>query len=92
MNTAHTPTPWDAVGSFILAGKDIVATCTTATIDAKQGEVNAALIVKCVNMHDELVEALKKAKLSYTNRHVNEYGCMPYDTPYDEALKKAGAL
>lgn len=65
-------------------------------------EANAAHIVKCVNMHDELVEALKEAGDVIESYHkstgidLGDASNMPFykDTmnTIDETLQKAGAL
>lgn len=52
---------------------------------ADEGAANAAHIVKCVNLHDELVEALKQA---YAVSRAHNY----FDIDIEETLKKAGAL
>lgn len=58
-------------------------------------KANAAHIVKCVNMHNELVEALKALHLqalqSNLNSASNDYGMEAIDLAHS-ALKKAGAL
>lgn len=66
--TKHTPGPWaldeyksvvDEKGQTVLAnGFSMVMSYGE---DQKVAKANAAHIVKCVNMHDELVEALKLA-------------------------------
>lgn len=53
---------------------------------ADEGDANASHIVKCVNMHDELVEALKEASVYLPEHHG------PVIIKVREALKKAGAL
>lgn len=62
-----------------------------------EGEANAAHIVKCVNMHDELVEALKE--INNLNENHSPFGGEMYRDRIDmawelvrETLKKAGAL
>ena len=56
---AHTPTPWDYdkfKASIIKVNKAAGYTGSTA-------EANAKFIVKAVNCHEELTQALKKAEL-----------------------------
>lgn len=67
----HTPTPWhytpgnpmvygastDSKGG----GRQEVALAREVYMNRSERETNAAHIVKCVNLHDELVEALKDA-------------------------------
>lgn len=58
--TKHTPTPWFNRGKIIRAasGKnDELSVSIARTNDPTMCEVNAAHIVKCVNMHDELIKA-----------------------------------
>lgn len=68
MSAAHTPTPWTEDEGFIFEG-DIVGghqanglyepghqICNGPRLAERKA--NAAYIVKCVNAHDELVEAL----------------------------------
>ena len=64
MTKEHTPTPWK-VGAkhtigFVSVEDDQSCGMTIPFIDVygTNPEANAAHIVKCVNMHDELVEAL----------------------------------
>lgn len=96
MTQKHTPTPWTfkqdpktgdcgitAVGVGILA--ETYAEIRRAHEYATgESHANAAHIVKCVNMHDELVEALEIAE---TYRMTKEDRII-----IEEALKKAGAL
>jgi hypothetical protein len=70
----HTPTPWKVCrhsdnGELVVRSKSdqgIVANCQcdSYSLDNQAGleqecKANAEHIVKCVNMHDELVDALK---------------------------------
>jgi hypothetical protein len=68
--TQHTPTPWIATSdchydaaSYLIEtqdGKLVIATCHEGDADeVLDCSANAAHIVKCVNSHDALVEALK---------------------------------
>lgn len=61
-----TPTPWKVIGlrHIHVADESIVAPiaiCEDVTARMKSGEcyANAAHIVKCVNLHDELVDAVE---------------------------------
>jgi hypothetical protein len=63
--TRYAPTPWQALDDVIYpdpmaegeqAGIDWIADCRTGN-----GSANAEHIVRCVNAHDELVAALRKA-------------------------------
>lgn len=87
-DTKHTPTPWKSANSFIISGDDIVASCITSTVDSEQGRANAAHIVKCVNMHDELASYLMICLDIFESEGTKERVC----SDIREALKKAGAL
>lgn len=67
MKTQHTPTPWHYNGGkkiYIYSSHRNGAYCAEINTTSDNGdkirdaEANAAHIVKCVNLHDELVEAL----------------------------------
>lgn len=100
----HTPTPWKVYqfGGVQVGQEDTGEAICSMWGDKHEGEANAAHIVKCVNMHDELVEVLKEAGdviESYyrsTGIDLGDASNMPFygDTirKVDEALKKAGAL
>lgn len=93
----HTPTPWIQDG-FEIYSNDCeyhpVANSTPnhTCRDDDEGIANAAHIFKCVNLHDELVGLIVKAREDFKAEYINRYGSTPYDTPYCETLKKAGAL
>lgn len=61
MKTKHTPLKIDNYFPCDILSKDMKTICSTVVSDFDDGEklVNAALIVKAVNLHDELVEALE---------------------------------
>lgn len=71
METKHTPTPWRAPFLSVTDGDDYIQitdedqTYGVCRLDESYSEhrevmkANAALIVKAVNLHDELVEALE---------------------------------
>jgi hypothetical protein len=67
--TEHTPTPWmveaTARAFYIAAGESELVGSTT--ID-DTGKANAEHIVRCVNLHDELVAALTGILESYVPR------------------------
>lgn len=70
--TKHTPTPWVNNGEGIIVCNDgDVFTMSTTLLDDKEREANAAFIVKAVNCHDELVEALE---IAYKNLSGYEKG------------------
>lgn len=95
----HTPTPWKV---YQCGGVQIGQEGTGEAIcsmwgDKHEGEANAAHIVKCVNMHDELVGALKECAEAF-NLHAEQYPHMVKGFTLDafnaayETIKKAGAL
>jgi hypothetical protein len=64
----HTPTPWEAEDAVIFCpGKRLTIAVMYGnellkSLNWKEQKANAAHIVKCVNLHDELVGALKMAR------------------------------
>ena len=92
----HTPTPWVAIDEYIYSQDRFeIGTTTTSGFDYGTDDANAAHIVKCVNMHDELVEALKE--INDLNENHSPFGGEMYQDRIDrelvrETLKKAGAL
>ena len=60
----HTPTPWHilreadgaiAIGNKLLPHVAVVRYSHNPALSKETGEANASHIVKCVNLHDELV-------------------------------------
>jgi len=93
MTTGHTPTPWEQVGQHISDGDcGEIASTSDSNFEYDVDLANAAHIVKCVNLHPELIEALRFARCKFMNDYHNRYNEAPLSTPYDEVLKKAGAL
>ena len=95
----HTPTPWIIEHGHMQQHTDIRywqitdgqdAICNNQFCFARDSEANAAHIVKCVNMHDELVEALKLAHNGIVSYSRDDKEATV--TMIREALKKAGAL
>lgn len=74
MTTNHTPTPWHIAGDdniiHIKAQETLICELTSRESEMgfdyecplKVTKKNAAFIVRACNAHDELVEALKKAR------------------------------
>ena len=61
MDTEHTPWPWTKCDEQILAADgEMIAVCYEME-DGTDDRVNAALIVHSVNIHADLVAALRKA-------------------------------
>ena len=70
----HTPTPWNARGLAICKGNSLIAVMGQddgIKFSEKTSLANASHIVKCVNLHDELVKALELALqyLVYDGKH-----------------------
>ena len=70
VNPQHTPTPWttDGVAIWNEIGNVVAASVSTADTrlyhtktDYKQASVNAAFLVRAVNAHEELLDAVKMA-------------------------------
>lgn len=81
MNAKHTPTPWHVVE--INNGKDIqidsekLHICNITRYGMAVGiheQENAKRIIHCVNMHDELVEALKYVQEMIKNNCFDDIG------------------
>ena len=62
MTTSHTPTPWIAYGTSIFLEKTtpLIGDCCRSPFDYATAKANAAMIVKAVNHHAELVEATER--------------------------------
>ena len=99
----HTPTPWKVGASSkvkIFRADDLtrVCECDHSQIAFEESESNADHIVRCVNSHDVLVEALEEclnqlktlkaeAKERWTNERVNMVSAATVNGCY--ALKQA---
>lgn len=94
MSKEHTPTPWE-VGTDEDGRVAVIKGCSFLTyafptdlgFETGSADANAAHIVKCVNMHDELVEAIQDLICAGDFRR----GCEDLKSAR-ETLKKAGAL
>jgi hypothetical protein len=70
----HTPTPWKAThigeGEYRKEIVIDVATCgqIAEVLDAGNGQANAAYIVRAVNSHADLLEALKAVEVDCMDR------------------------
>lgn len=71
----HTPTPWttENLNPFIL-GPDEKAVCqmTWGKRPMAEEKANAAFIVRAVNAHEELLEALKTVKQAFDDFHTGK--------------------
>lgn len=96
--TNHTPTPW-AVGPKKLQDVLIVNSAGTqyiaATFGHNYGEDNAAFIVRSVNAHDALIEALELARdcitscAGWAHKDAQSGEGIPVEVFIDKALKLA---
>lgn len=65
----HTPLPWKTEGRHILSSKenfpDFIAICGRLDTEphSEENKANAELIIRAVNSHDALVEALRIAEM-----------------------------
>lgn len=95
MTQKHTPTPWKVYqfGGVQIGQEDTGEAICSMWGDKSEGDANAAHIVKCVNMHDGLVEALRRLKQECEADGLDRkagYDC--WISIANETLKKAGAL
>lgn len=90
--TKHTPTPWNQLNGVFTPEDGYFSMVQTPNqcIANVFDEADAAHIVKCVNMHDELVEALKAAHNGVVSYSRDDKEATT--TMIRETLKKAGAL
>ena len=93
MMTKHTPIPWRVadkslglMGILRVQNKD-VDICNVFNDKSVNSEANAKHIVKCVNMHDELVEALDKM-INHTGIET-EKQYLKWHIKAEEVLEKA---
>jgi hypothetical protein len=81
-NTKHTPTPWTSKGDQVIEDGEVVADCFQLP------EGNAEFIVRAVNSHEALLDALMVADF-----HVNKKcGCWINGGPFcgfQSKIKKA---
>lgn len=93
MSDKHTPTPWKhgtkrMDESVVITSGGLGLTVAIVHQGAiNNAQANASHIVKCVNMHDELVEAIQELICAGDFRR----GCQDLKAAR-ETLKKAGAL
>lgn len=87
--TKHTPTPWVHKDGEVYEENDFkIFDAYNSDFLYEEDKANAAHIVKCVNMHDELVEVLSK----FMDFKDSDYVPNNMFKRAEEALKKAGAL
>ena len=96
--TERTPGPWYVKDNTVLGQQDnIIAECPKYGCSILcEGEIapqhrakeNAAFIVKACNLHDELVEMLKEARLTVEAELANLDGSDYEDTVEDTYMRK----
>ncbi len=59
---AHSPTPWTAKHESIQDPEGILIAAMSAVYGLPEAQANATHIVRCVNAHQGLVDALKDAR------------------------------
>lgn len=95
-DTKHTPTPWKIEnwhGDTQIIGPEGSLICIDTTYyPVAPSEEDMAHIVKCVNMHDELVEALKDIIDRSHNDPLGTSKVLDMRKIAEKTLKKAGAL
>jgi hypothetical protein len=93
----HTARPWQTGLDFNISGRILGDGGTSPIADVllfgepadERAKANAALIVKCVNMHDELVTALNGALVALKlGAYVDQQSAIDYGM---EVLAKAEA-
>ena len=71
MHATHTPAPWKIINEKTIVGPDHPGQGYIADVnmhrspgvqDPPDGAANAAHIVRCVNSHDAIIQALKLAR------------------------------
>lgn len=94
--TKHTPIPWEVATDedgrvAVIKGCSFLTYAFPTDLGFETGspEANAAHIVKCVNMHDELVEALKEVHDWFMADDAHPGSMIGRAR---ETLKKSGAL
>lgn len=100
--TETTPTPWlldDIFGNIVMNDKDNKVIAYTQTREkyftVEECKANAALIVKAVNCHAEMVEALTKLCLYLNELEQAGYGKCEDNPLFNKALAvlgRAGAI
>lgn len=95
MADKHRPTPWHIVRAAgkqaIFDATGLIATISGRFVDGKRCDAaNAALIVRAVNHHEELVEGLKALMEDYEDNTVGDLGDEDLNVPL--ALKNARAV
>ncbi len=77
--TEHTPTPWEWDGKHHLLDKDGEAFQGILIMGSYPTKANMRYAVHCVNLHDELVEALYNLHNLYIGRSQDEVEIKAHD-------------
>ena len=90
----HTPTPWELEGNCHIKSIEgwAIADCDLdySSLNLDQQEINASFIVKAVNSHEALVEALKRISNGEFTADVSSEECLlAMRQVAREALKQA---
>ncbi len=87
----HTPLPWMADGGEVRAESGNGRTVALLYSITNEDEANAALIVRAVNSHDDLVSALEIMIRAFNVSDVDPIVAFTSIERARAALKKAGA-
>lgn len=87
-----TPLRFDDNALITDESGDSVADCYTVDFGRKDSVSHAAEIVRRVNLHDELVEALRKSMDDYDNITEGEFSGTSFYEPRNEFSRKARAI
>lgn len=62
----HTKGDWKTIGKEIRNDEvKLLATCSQIYVPKEEAEANAKQIVKCVNMHDDLLQMIRDMKQEF---------------------------
>lgn len=86
----HTALPWKASTSGVITGADGGHVASFSRWPAGDGFNNAEFTVTAVNLHEELVEALRALQAAI--RRSTEYDTVPHEEGLNAALATSEAL
>jgi len=86
----HTPTPWVWDGACQLRDADGHGFQSVSRMGSHPTDANMEHIVHCVNMHDELVEALYNLHVLYGHRPSDNVEEAAHDIASDVLAKAKG--
>lgn len=85
-----TSRPWEAIGRYVCEKDGLaIADCGSFTKNIEKSKANAELIVRAVNCHEELVEALEQHLKDYSKEQWNQVGGDEYQIKLEDLLKRA---